>query len=261
MRLVLGDEGYEGQFNQSPAPAGGQRLSRDLFCKYKRVSGDIIELTNKFGNKSIIKLGLCWSFVSVDLAASEKQTADYTAFSVWAVTPTYDMILLNVVNERMGEPKIIEKAIALHAFTGYNGRKHLAFVVEDNGLGLPIAQSMAKHGLPVMQVHIHRTDKLVRSATAVIRANAGGIYLPEDGPEYPWKEPWLRQHERFPGDEHDDMVDATSLAASALFDMGIAGLHGGEFLKHSKKSAHEVMEPQKQELPAATKQNKRLFGT
>jgi len=206
------------------------------------MGGGLIRLHHRSGPGELLKLDLCWTFVTVDLAASEEQQADYTVFSTWAVTNHFDMLLLNVFRARLTEPKIIEKAVSIYKPTGHNGRKHATFIVEDNGLGLPIAQAMAAKGLPVLQVHIHRTDKMARTATAAIQIAGGRIYFPMHGPDYPWLEEFEKELAQFPMGEHDDQVDTLSLAAEGVFEVGFIGISGSEALKLGDKEAHEIME-------------------
>lgn len=237
----LGEEDYAAQYDQSPVPAGGSRFNSDDFVYYDNLGRGLVRLRRRNNVQDLINLNLCYTFVSVDLAASEKKSADYTVFSTWAVSKTFDLILLKVDRKRLTEPKIIEKAIALYSHVGYNGQRHVGFLVEDNGLGLPIAQAMQAAGIPTIFVHIHRTDKLVRSATAAIRMAAGQIFLPSPGSE-PWLEEWIKEHVNFPGYSHDDQVDATSLAAEGVFRVGFAGLKPGEAVTNKERQAHEVME-------------------
>ena len=238
----LGPEAFAAQFQQQPFPAGGKRFNSDDFVYYERLGRDLVRLHKRNGVTELVKLNLCYTFVTVDFAASEKTTADWTVFSEWAVTKHFDMLLLNVHRGRWTEPKIVEKSIALYAPTGYNGKKHVSFLCEDNGLGLPIMQDMQSKGIPTIPVHIHRTDKIVRSATAAIRVQAGQIFFPMRSPSTPWMDEFEKELSEFPSGDHDDQVDTLSLAAEGVYQVNFIGLSEGENIKIEQKKAHEVME-------------------
>src|SRR5208282_4891029 len=49
----------------------------------------------------------CWRFCTVDPAASEKETADYTVIGTFAVTPRRDLLVLDVVRRRLALDAIV----------------------------------------------------------------------------------------------------------------------------------------------------------
>lgn len=256
--VILGEEGYSAQFNQKPFPAGGSRFNSENFCYYEDFGHNMIRLYRRSGISPVLKLDLCWTFVTVDFAASEKKSADWTVFSVWAVTQDFELLLLKVYRDRLSEPKIVELAEKIYSPVGYNGKKHSCFVVEANGLGLPISQAMASRGLPVIDVHIHQTDKLVRSATAAIRVENGQIYFPKHGPQYPWLKDFEKELTEFPMGSHDDQVDTLSLAAEAVYMVGIIGLTKPTNLTQEQKQAYQIMEDRGMN-PQNSNMNKRFF--
>lgn len=241
----LGEEGYSAQHGQDPFPEGGARFNRTDFLRWSRSGGSLIKFHRKNNVIDTYNFNLCWTFVTCDFAASEGTSSDWTVFATWGVTPSFDLFLINVDRARLTEPKIVEKALAIHSFVGYNGKRHLAFIVEDNGLGLPICQAMQEKGIPTLSVHIHRTDKLVRSTTAVVRAQAGKIFVPD---EAAWLNEWFDEHEKFPAGQHDDQVDATSLAAEAVFVVGVGGLKEPDLLPKTETKAHQVMEMRRSQM-------------
>ena len=48
-----------------------------------------------------------WNFITVDPAASEKETADHTAIAVFAVTPNRDLLVLEVIRKRLAIDAIV----------------------------------------------------------------------------------------------------------------------------------------------------------
>jgi predicted phage terminase large subunit-like protein len=258
----LGEVDYQCQYLHNPTPPGGGRFNKDFFLHWYDEGFSVARLHRRHGQIERIHLGTCWTFVTVDLAASENRQADWTVFSTWAVTQHYDMLLVDRVRDRLTEPKIISTAVELYSKPRYNNARHVCFVVEDNGLGLPIVQAMQDRGLPVLAVHIHRTDKIVRSATAAIRIESGQIFWPD--PATPWycdpKGGWEIEHIRFPGYDHDDQVDTTSLAAEAIYVAGLGGLGKGIPVQIESRTAAKVLENR---VPGDSQNDpigKRFFG-
>jgi predicted phage terminase large subunit-like protein len=214
----LGSEGYAGQHQQDPVPAGGGRFKRAWLCYFDRVDDDpagiILRLRWPDGRTKLVPLAHCRIFGTVDLANSLKKSADYTVLALWAVTPHCELILLDLVRDRMEDPDIVPSLIRLQERwkPGYWG-------IEANGIGLGIVQSARRSGLAVQAVYAD-TDKIARSSTAVIRCEAGQVFLPASAP-------WLIDFETelltFPKTTHDDQVDVLSLAAIDVFRTGGPG--------------------------------------
>jgi predicted phage terminase large subunit-like protein len=237
----LGEQLFIATHQQEASSEEGARFKRGDFRPYEERAGVYI-LHRKYGRDEAILHINCWTFVSVDFAASEDTQADFTSFGTWMVTRTFDMILLHVHTARMSEPDIVETAKEMYRQSGLGNRvPHVAFICEQNGLGLPIAQAMLAAGLPVIFVSVHE-DKFVRSATAAIRAAAGSVFIPfAETPEtravYPWMASFMKEIVEFPMGDHDDQVDQFSLAAESLYKVGIAGLGGKDQIAAIEKPA------------------------
>lgn len=241
----LGAEGYSAQFNQQPFPAGGSRFNEDDFVYWENKGAGLIELHHRHGRTELLKLDLCWTFVTTDFACTEKKSSDYTVFAIWAVTRNFELLLIDMYRDRITEPKILEKSVAIYEPKGYNGRRHTAFLAEDSGLSKPIIQAIRVKGIPVVEVSLNRMDKLTRSATAALRVAGGQVYFPRETPgfRYPWLEEFKKELAQFPMGEHDDMVDNLSLAAEGVYEVGFTGLREPVGIGVEKKTAHEIMEP------------------
>jgi predicted phage terminase large subunit-like protein len=249
-----------GQYQQDPVPDGGARFNKADFLHWYDQGHGVTALHRKHGVRELIRHNLLWTFVTVDLAASEDQRADYTVFSTWGVTAKFDLLLLDMRRGRWAEPETVNNAVEIYSQVFYNDSRVVAFVAEDNGLGLPIIQAMMERGIPVLPVHIHRTDKFVRSATASIRVKAGQIFFPD--PRTPWwSEPKIGFEQElllFPAHEHDDMVDTLSLAAEAVYQANICGLTEGESIKTPEQTAAQTMKPKASDSVIQTE--RKFFG-
>lgn len=256
----LGEEGFSAQFQQEPFPEGGSIFNSSDFVYWEHVQGGLIQLHYRNGTVSqLLRLDMMTTFVTGDFAASEETTADWTVFAIWAVTNDFNLLLLNVIRARMRGPQSVDKAVELFKPVGYNGRRHVAYIVEDNGLGLPLYQAMQDRGLPVMPVHVNRTDKIVRSLSASIAMAAGRIFWPRESPQYPWMEEWKMEILNFPADVHDDQVDNLSLAAEAIYKVGITGLKNPVNMKKEELEAHKIMENRNNMNAEHVNMGKRFF--
>jgi len=81
---------------------------------------------------------------------------------------------------------------------------------------LPISQNAQAAGLPVVFVHINK-DKIVMSATAVVRIAGGQVFFP-DYDVAPWMHEFVAQLLGFPAGAHDDDVSMISIGAHSIFE-------------------------------------------
>ena len=199
----MGSYGYSGQFQQSPVPAGGGIFKREWIKKY-RERDDTYYLVEK---KKEVQKKLCWKFISVDLAASLRQMADYTVISTFAVTPDNELILLEVQRERLEGPD--QKRAIRAAFAKWAPD----FVsIEAIGYQMTMTQELIRDGMPVHEYKPQR-DKVSRARTASIRYESGSVYHPEFAEWLPDCEAELLV---FPNGKHDDFVDTVSQATEVV---------------------------------------------
>lgn len=200
-------------YQGAPRPAEGNKFKRGWFRYWKREDAELLRLYSTEGRSKLVKLADCRVFITVDLAASLKQQADYTVFAVWAVTPSSDLILLDLVRDQIEEPEVLALATRL-----YERHRPAYLAVETNGIGLPITQAMRRTcNLPIRGILTQR-DKVARAGAATVRVEAGQVYFPLSTREnpVPWLEPFEAELLSFPG-AHDDQVDVLSLAAEDVF--------------------------------------------
>ena len=91
--------------------------------------------------------------------------------------------------------------------------------IESTGFQTAIYDALKKHsGIPAVKALFPEgKGKLVRAIPAIIRCEAGQVYLPESAP---WKEDFVAECVQFTGDEkqdaHDDQVDAFAYAVQQV---------------------------------------------
>lgn len=153
-------------------------------------------------------------FLTVDSAASVKETADYTVISAWALLRSGDLIWLDCLRGRWEIPDI-----PLHIATLFERHRCTEVAIEGDGNGIGVVQLCQRHPrLGPTAVRVLKTegkDKLVRATPAINLAASGKLWLPASNP--PWLDEALGELLRFTGDPeqdaHDDVVDALAYAA------------------------------------------------
>lgn len=148
-------------------------------------------------------------FITIDPALSEKQEADYTAISTWALTPDNDLLLLRTLTKKLGAPELLT---TLKTEFRENGASYIA--CERRAIELMLIQQGAREGLPIKPIGTGNDDKVQRSSPAQARMEQGKVWFPEAG--YPYVgnldeaelELWAFPTENI----HDDFVDTLSLA-------------------------------------------------
>lgn len=142
-------------------------------------------------------------FITVDLAASIKDHADYTVIAVTGFDGT-NQIVLDLLRDRLEGPDI------LPAIRRLQDHWSVPLVhIEGAGFQIALIQQARRDGMAVKELRADR-DKLTRSLPLQARMEAGHVWLPKD-------QPWVGELERellgFPNAAHDDQVDALSYAA------------------------------------------------
>lgn len=200
MRSAQGTK-FEALYQQSPTKEGGNHF-KDFWFRTYRTDGEwfICE------GKERINVHDCSIFFSIDPAASEEETADNTGLIMFAHTPRNELLILDVIAERLGIDGIIPRTMDMvrkwnPEFGG----------CESTGFQSAIVKEMRKiDGMPPIREMKHEgKGKLSRATPAIILAESGAVYLPPPI-DAPWREAFLRELTLFTGidDPHDDQVDA-----------------------------------------------------
>ena len=196
----LGSYGYAAQHQQTPMPASGGFFQKAWLRHYSLPNnGEHVQVASR-----VFSLRECWFFITCDLATSTKTSADYTVIAVWAVDGNKNLLLVDLVRDRMEAPEVLAKLWEMQR------RWRAAYVgIETHGYQLATFQTAMRNGLPVRRLEAH-ADKVARATTAQVRMENGQVWFPEDAP-------WLPaiEHEllTFPKGAHDDFVDALAYAA------------------------------------------------
>lgn len=100
-RRVVGEYYWSAQYQQRPTPAGGRIFKREWFRTF-------VDLADGYQlGETLIPKSRCRRFCTVDLAVSTKTSADFTVIATWAVTPANDLLLVDLVRDRLEAPDIL----------------------------------------------------------------------------------------------------------------------------------------------------------
>jgi predicted phage terminase large subunit-like protein len=209
-------------YQQRPRPREGLAFKAAWIRRWTPEGPDLVRLHAPDGSSTLVRVAHCRRFTTGDLAASTRTTADWTVGATWLATPESDLVLWDLERERTATPAHLFRRVFLRHRPAY-------LAMGANGLGLPIVHELRRGGrdadgvehpgLPVRGI-VEHLDKLANAQAAIVRMEAGQVYLPANAP-------WLGAFEAellgFPNGVHDDQVDCLSHAANDVFWSGGAG--------------------------------------
>ena len=192
----------EGDWDASP-----DSLYRKEHCRYWTNHAEYIMFDDKAYKRHQCK----WFFTSdVASTAAEMLDGDETALGFWCFTPDYHLGLIDAEVFSKTIPDTVESAISF--FKKWRKYSPDSFVIEKNGVGIALAQTLEQRGLPIVELH-KSVDKVQFAQQGILRMNQGRIFLPKDYRQ--WKRRVEDQLFVWQGldDEQDDIVDMVSTAA------------------------------------------------
>lgn len=201
---TVGSYWWSALYQQSPTPVGDTLYRREWAGTWELKHGILMLRRHGETVPTLVPLAGCVKFGMMDLAASTKQSADYTVLSSWLMTPQRDLILLDVDRRRLEAPDQTKMMRAAKDKWG------LSFIgVEATAYQLSLVQHAEREGLPVKPLRADR-DKVARALTGSAYMESGKLYFPK------WAS-WLPEFEAelyaFPGGKHDDQADTVAYAA------------------------------------------------
>ena len=144
-------------------------------------------------------------YIAADLAISEKDRADYSAFVVGGLDENGLLHIVNVIRERMNGLEICDTIFALEKL--YQPE---VFAIEEGQISKAIGpflhEEMPKRNVwPQIYGVKPSTDKLSRARSIQARMRAKAVRFNK---EDDWYQTFEDECTRFPRDKHDDQVDA-----------------------------------------------------
>jgi predicted phage terminase large subunit-like protein len=144
-------------------------------------------------------------YATCDLAVSQSQRADYSAFVVGGMDEDGKLYCKHVINQRMDALEIVDTILMIQKIY-----KPVLFGLEQGtiqkAIGPYLNEEMLKRGEFINTVLLKPSgDKLTRARSIQARMRSGACRFDKDAD---WYQAFEDQLLRFPRDKHDDQVDA-----------------------------------------------------
>lgn len=202
IRRSVGEYVWASLYQQRPAPAAGGIFKR-LWFRYwsPGPAFDGRERIDCAGR--VWPLDECWRFITGDLAASTRTSADWTVAAAWALTLDGDLVLLDYNRAKVGEANHFD----LFRPLAQRWAVDTAFI-EATQHSMTLTAEAARSGLHVTPLKAD-VDKFSRALPYSARVSGGRVWLPAGSPKVA---DFVAEHASFPNGAHDDLVDAGAYA-------------------------------------------------
>jgi predicted phage terminase large subunit-like protein len=207
IKETIGPYWFAALYQQNPVD-DENALFKSEYIQYCNYSGGVFDMGDRLATveESII-------FQTCDPAASKRTTADYFVLCTWALTPSMDLILLDVLRLRLTGPdqiKLFKKQ--------FNMWHPVAQFVEQAGVGYTLYQFLEDEGLPVKPLKPGTQDKVTRAIPAAAKMAAGKVFI-ISAAQKTWGPDFIDELLTFPLGAKDDQVDCLSYAIIVLSEV------------------------------------------
>jgi len=192
IKATIGERDWNALYQQRPSPAEGAIFK--WWPEYDKLTG--IEAM----------------LLPIDTAYTEKERADYTAVSAWAITPGH-IDLMGARRWQLETPKAEAEIFRLYweLRNRYPNVAVTPLVRKRVAIDRVLAQHLRARKIPVVEVDLPSGNTKTGLANMVVNYFESGIArVPAD--KAPWFGPWHSEHLRFDSDVHDDYVETTIIA-------------------------------------------------
>jgi len=163
---------------------------------------------------------------SWDTAFEKNNRADYSAGTTWGIFNCEEdnfapnIILLNTYKKRVEFPELKRDVLR-----EYNEYEPDSLIVEKKAYGAPLIYDLRAMGIPVQEYTPGKgQDKIARLNSVSDIIASGKVWVPQTR----WAEELVDEVAAFPSGEHDDLVDATTLALMRFRQGGFLRLPNDE---------------------------------
>lgn len=229
-KRAMGTYWFTAMYQQRPAPADGMLFKRQNFNYYHKhevtdpTQGQLVTIYHHDAPPEILDTHFCTKFTTVDVAASEKEQADYTVAATWLVTPNRDLLLWDLERAKFDGPDVLRFLRRV-----YFEQRPAIMAIERLGYGLTIIQELLREGLPIVRLEPDK-DKITRALPACARYEEHRVFHPRG---HSWVDDFESELLVFPNGKNDDQVDVTAYAALQLPTIG-AGPRGEHVSQRAK---------------------------
>jgi hypothetical protein len=161
-----------------------------------------------------------------DTAFEKNNRADYSAGTTWGIFKSDEdhgqanIILLNTYKKRVEYPELKRDVLE-----EYNEYEPDGILIEKKASGAPLIYDLRAMGIPVQEYTPSKgQDKIARLNSVSDIIASGKVWIPRTR----WAEELVDEIAAFPSGEHDDLVDATTLALMRFRQGGFLRLPSDE---------------------------------
>lgn len=186
MQRDIGSSAFAAQYQQHPAPLGGDIVKWEWFKTYDKVPA----------RQTDDRIVQSW-----DIAQTINESADYSVCTTWLLRGGTSY-LLHVLRKRLEYPEL-KKLLIAHAITN----EATTVLIENKNAGLPLLQELKQvPGLYAIACDPEK-DKVTRMYVETPQIECGDVVIPK---EAPWLADFRAEVCAFPKGKHDDQVDSLS---------------------------------------------------
>ena len=194
LREELPNAKWQAQYQQNPVGNESAIVKRDWWKWWEKDDPPVCE----------------YILQSWDTAFEKTQRADYSAGTTWGIFACDEdnfapnIILLNTYKKRVEFPDLKRDVMR-----EYNEYEPDSLIVEKKASGAPLIYDLRAMGIPVQEYTPSKgQDKIARLNSVSDIIASGKVWVPQTR----WAEELVDEVAAFPSGEHDDLVDATTLA-------------------------------------------------
>jgi len=210
LREELPNSKWQAQYQQNPVGNESAIVKRDWWKWWEKDDPPVCD----------------YILQSWDTAFEKTQRADYSAGTTWGIFNCEEdnlapnIILLNTYRKRV---EWVE--LKRDVFAEYNEYEPDGLIIEKKATGAPLIYELRAMGIPVQEYTPSKgQDKIARLNSVSDIIASGKVWVPRTR----WAEELVDEVAAFPSGEHDDLVDATTLALMRFRQGGFLRLPSDE---------------------------------
>jgi len=210
LREELPNSKWQAQYQQNPVGNESAIVKRDWWRWWEKDDPPVCD----------------YILQSWDTAFEKTQRADYSAGTTWGIFACEEdnfapnIILLNTYKKRVEFPDLKRDVMR-----EYNEYEPDSLIVEKKASGAPLIYDLRAMGIPVQEYTPGKgQDKIARLNSVSDIIASGKVWVPQTR----WAEELVDEVAAFPSGEHDDLVDATTLALMRFRQGGFLRLPSDE---------------------------------
>jgi predicted phage terminase large subunit-like protein len=178
IRRTIGEYNFAGQYQQSPAPAGGGLVKAAWFRRYK-------DLPDRF--ERIVQ--------SWETANKASELSEYSVCTTWGIAGK-NLYSIGLLRRRLEYPAL--KCTLREQQNLYTAN---VVLIEDKASGTQLIEELISEGCYGVTRYQPQCDKIMRLHAQTAMIENGFVHLPETAP---WLPEYLHEITTFPKGKHDD---------------------------------------------------------